>query len=152
VDSALVRLDPLGVLVAREHRFAALSGVPVAMLAAEPMLLGEEERAPEFNQFVVDLCRSVGFLPTLYRGTVESIRAAIDLVVQQRCVHCAPASCVAAAPGVVWRPLTAPASHYPWSVLWRKGETAEHVRAVVDAARALARDLDWLHPAGPGPG
>jgi DNA-binding transcriptional LysR family regulator len=148
VDTELVRLDPLGVLVAQEHRFAALPGVPVAMLADEPMLLGEEERAPEFNQFVVELCRSVGFLPRLYQETVESIRAAIDLVLQRCCVLCAPASCVSAIPGVVWRPLTAPTSLYPWSVLWRAGEHSEHVRAVVASARALSEHLGWLRPAG----
>src|SRR5215207_10860290 len=44
VASELFRLDPLGVLVAEEHRFAALSAVPVATLAEEPLLLAEEER------------------------------------------------------------------------------------------------------------
>ena len=152
VDSELVRLDPLGVLVARDHRFATLPGVPVAMLTAEPMLLGEEDRAPEFNQFVVELCRSVGFLPTLYHGTVESIRAAISLVVQKLCVLCVPASCVSETPGVVWRPLTAPTSHYPWSVLWRADENSEHVRTVVTVAHALSRELDWLQPPDEMPG
>ena len=94
VASELFRLDPLGVLVAEGHRFAAQPAVPVATLAAEPLLLAEEERAPEFNQFVIELCRSVGFIPTLYRGTVDSIRASVDLVVQRRCVLCAPSSCV----------------------------------------------------------
>jgi DNA-binding transcriptional LysR family regulator len=144
VDFELVRLDPLGVLVAHGHRFAARSAVPVAMLAAEPMLLGEEERAPEFNQFVVELCRSVGFLPTLHCGTVESIRAAVDLVVQGRCVLCAPASCVSATAGLAWRPLTEPPSRYPWSVLWRAGDHTEHVQAVVAASRELSGELGWL--------
>jgi len=152
VDFELVRLDPLGVLVAEDHRFAGLPEVPVAMLTAEPMLLGEEERTPEFNQFVVELCRSVGFVPTLHRGTVESIRAAVDLVVQGLCVLCAPASCVSAIAGIVWRPLTAPVSRYPWSVLWRAGERSEHVRAAVEAARALSREQGWLQSSGPVPG
>jgi len=82
VASELFRLDPLGVLVAEDHAFAALSDVPVATLAAEPMLLSEEDRAPEFNQFVIELCRSVGFIPTLYRGTVDSILASVDLVAE----------------------------------------------------------------------
>lgn len=115
VDFELVRLDPLGVLVAQDHRFAAQPGVPVAMLAAEPMLLGEEERAPEFNQFVVELCRSVGFVP-----------------------------CASTIPGIVWRPLTDPVSRYPWSVLWRAGDHTEHVCAVVEGARALSEELGWL--------
>jgi DNA-binding transcriptional LysR family regulator len=146
VASELFRLDPLGVLVAEEHRFAALSAVPVASLAAEPLLLAEEERAPEFNQFVIELCRSVGFIPSLYSGTDDSILASVDLVAQQRCVLCAPSSCVPAPAGIVWRPLVAPTSRYPWSVLWRVGDTSEHVSALVNTARMLSRQLSWLTP------
>src|SRR5664279_2486388 len=107
---------------------------PVAALAAEPLLLAEEERAPEFNQFVIGLCRSVGFTPTLYSGTVESIRAAVDLVAQQRCVLCAPSSCVSPPAGIVWKPVVSPPSHYPWSVLWRAGDSSDHVNAFIHAA------------------
>src|SRR5688572_6008155 len=148
VASELFRLDPLGVLVAEGHRLAVQAVVPVATLAAEPLLLAEEERAPEFNQFVIELCRSVGFIPTLYSGTVESIRAAADLVVQRRCVLCAPSSCVSPQTGIVWKPLVAPPSRYPWSVLWRAGDTSEHVRALIGSARALSRRLGWLEPPG----
>jgi DNA-binding transcriptional LysR family regulator len=148
VASELFRLDPLGVLVAEEHRFAALSAVPVASLAAEPLLLAEEERAPEFNQFVIELCRSVGFAPTPYRGTVESIRASLDLVVGQQCVLCAPSSCVSPPTGIVWKPLVAPPSRYPWSVLWRVGDSSQHVRALVRCARTLSQQLGWLEPQG----
>ena len=116
VASLLFRQDPLRVLVPAGHRFAALDGVPVADLAEEPLLLAEEVRAPEFNQFTVEMCRSAGFTPTVYGGTVESIRAAADLVAQGRCLYCVPSSCIAALPGTTWRPLTEPASCYPWSV------------------------------------
>jgi DNA-binding transcriptional LysR family regulator len=144
VASELFRLDPLGVLVPGDHRLAASPGVPVARLAAEPLLFAEEQRSPEFNQFVIELCRSVGFVPRLYRGTVESIRAAVDLVAQGRCALCVPASCVMAVPGIVWRPLVAPVSRYPWSVLWRAGDPSEHVRTLVASARTLSQKLGWL--------
>jgi hypothetical protein len=80
IPSLLFRQDPLGVLVPTSHRFAGLEGVPVAVLAEEPLLLAEEVQAPEFNQFTVEMCRGAGFTPTVYGGTVESIRAAADLV------------------------------------------------------------------------
>ena len=146
VAAELFRLDPLGVLVAEGHRFAALPAVPVATLAAEPLLFAEQERAPEFNQFVIELCRSVGFSPILYRGTVDSILASVNLVVQGRCVLCAPSSCVPAATGLVWRPLVAPVSRYPWSLLWRSGDPSEYVRTLVECARDLSRRLRWLEP------
>lgn len=147
VASELVRLDPLGVLIATSHPFAALEAVPVAMLAEEPMLLSPDGRAPEFNQFVAELCRSAGFAPSLYRGSVHSIRGAADLIDQGRCLACVPASYASEYPGIVWRPLTAPVPLYPWSVLWRADDDSEHVRAVVACARALADELDWLKPA-----
>jgi DNA-binding transcriptional LysR family regulator len=144
IASLLFRQDPLGVLVPPGHRFAGQDGVPVAILAEEPLLLAEEAQAPEFNQFTVEMCRAAGFTPTVYRGTVESIRAAADLVAQGRCLYCVPSSCISALPGTIWRPLTDPASSYPWSVLWRAADDSGHVRAVVACARAMSKRLGWL--------
>jgi DNA-binding transcriptional LysR family regulator len=152
VASELFRLDPLGVLVPEAHPLAVAPEVPVTRLAAEPLLLAEDQRAPEFNQFVIELCRSVGFVPRLYRGTVESIRAAVDLVAQGRCALCVPASCVVAVPGIVWRQLVEPVSRYPWSVLWRAGDPSEHVRALVASARTLSQELGWLAPSSQATG
>ena len=151
IASLLFRQDPLGVLVPTGHRFAGLEGVPVAVLAEEPLLLAEEVRAPEFNQFTVEMCRSAGFTPTVYGGTVESSRAAADLVAQGRCLYCVPSSCISALPGTTWRPLTEPASYYPWSVLWRAAEVSGHVRAVVTCAGAMSKRLGWLATAGQAP-
>ncbi|MGI8333067.1 LysR family transcriptional regulator [Actinomadura scrupuli] len=144
VASQLFRQDRLGVLVPRGHRFAELESVPVATLAEEPLLLAEEIRAPEFNQFTVEMCRTAGFTPTVYEGTVESIRAASDLVSQGRCLYCVPSSCISAVPGTLWRPLTEPASYYPWSVLWRASDESDHVRDIVACARAMSQRLGWL--------
>ena len=150
VASLLFRQDPLGVLVSAGHRFAGLEGVPVADLAEEPLLLAEEVRAPEFNQFTVEMCRSVGFTPTVYGGTVESIRAAADLVAQGRCLYCVPSSCISALPGTIWRPLTEPVSCYPWSVLWRATEVSDRVQAIVSCARTMSHRLGWLATMNPG--
>jgi DNA-binding transcriptional LysR family regulator len=152
VASHLFRHDPLGVLVPRDHRFAELDAIPVAILAEEPLLLAEEVRAPEFNQFTVEMCRSAGFTPAVHEGTVESVRAAANLVARGRCLYCVPSSCIAALPGTIWRPLIEPASYYPWSVLWRATEASAHVHAVVSCARAMSRRLGWLVTAGQGTG
>jgi DNA-binding transcriptional LysR family regulator len=150
IASELIRLDPLGVLISDDHRFAAGDGVPVAALADELLLLGEESQTPELNQFVVELCGDAGFAPTIYEGTVESTRAAGDLVLQNRCVHCIPSSSVTSIrPGTVWRPLTEPVTHFPWSLLWREADSSPHLRAVIDSARQLAQRLGWLNPSGP---
>ncbi|MCA1702879.1 MAG: LysR family transcriptional regulator [Actinobacteria bacterium] len=144
VASALFRLDPMGVLLSPEHPMAQQATVPVSMLATEPVLLSGQDRAPEFNQFVIELCRSVGFGPVVYRGSVDSIRAAVDLVARRRCVVCVPASCVPPADGLVWRLLVEPLSRYPWSVLWRASDHTEHTRSVVDCAHQLSQQRGWL--------
>ncbi|MEU8399115.1 LysR family transcriptional regulator [Nonomuraea sp. NPDC048892] len=153
VTSKLIRLDPLGVLVPDEHRFAESDGVPVAALADELLLLGEESQTPELNQFVFTLCRSAGFAPTLYEGTVQSSRAAADLVLQHRCVHCVPSSFrTSNRPGTTWRPLIEPATHYPWSLLWHQDNPSPHIAAVIESARNLAGRLGWLEPVSPATG
>jgi DNA-binding transcriptional LysR family regulator len=144
VASQLFRQDPLGVLVPDGHRFASLDGVPVATLAQEPLLLAEDVRAPEFNQFVVEMCRSAGFTPAVYEGTVESIRAAAALVAAGRCLYCVPSSCISALPGTIWRPLIEPVSHYPWSILWRAADASDHVRAITTCAQVMSGRLGWL--------
>ena len=58
IASLLFRQDPLGVLVPTGHPFADLEGVSVAALAREPLLLAEEAKAPEFNQFTVKRART----------------------------------------------------------------------------------------------
>jgi hypothetical protein len=44
----------------------------------------------------------------------------------------------------MWRPLTEPASFYPWSILWRAADTSGHVRAIVTCAQAMSQRLGWL--------
>lgn len=146
VSSELIRPDPLGVLISAGHPLAEAARVPVVRLATETLLLAEPSRAPEFNEFVVELCRHAGFVPTVYRGTVGSIRAAADLLVQGRCVLCVPSSCGCPVPGVVWRPLVQPVVRYPWSILWQTGDPSVHVRTVVACARALSHQRGWLAP------
>lgn len=152
VASHLFRHDPLGVLIPAGHRFAGLEAIPVGTLAQEPLLLAENAQAPEFNQFTVEMCRAAGFTPTVYEGTVESIRAAADLVAQGRCLCCVPSSCIATLPGTIWRPLAEPATYYPWSVLWRAGDDSDHVKAIVACARAMSYRLGWLVTADQSPG
>jgi hypothetical protein len=124
-----------------------LDAVPVEARAREPLLLAEEMKAPEFNQFTVEMCRAAGFTPTVYKGTVDSVHAASALVAQGRCLYCVPSSCISALPGTIWRPLTEPVSFYPWSILWRAADESDHVHAVVACARSMSERLSWLDAA-----
>ena len=139
----LFRLDPLGVLLPAGHPLAA-GPVQVTALAGQRMLLGPPDRAPEFDEFVDELCRSAGFAPTRYPGCVTSARVAADLVLRGRCVVCLPCSAVSSTgPGLVWQPLVSPTVQYPWSVLWRADDGAGAVSDFVRAARRLSAERGW---------
>jgi hypothetical protein len=148
IASELFRLDPLGVLVAEDHHFARLPGVPVAALKGETLMLADEERAPEFNEFVAEVCRSAGFFPALFHGSVQTLRAATDIVAERRCVLCLPASAAAEdPPGLRWRPLVPAVPRYPWSLLWRSQHPSRYVQAVVATARRLSVEHGWRQAA-----
>ena len=143
IASQLFRLDRLGVLVPPDHRFARLPAVPVAALAGETVLVTDEHRAPEFTDFIAELCRAAGFVPTPHRGSVQSLRAAVDLVARGRCVLCAPRSTVDEVTELNWRPFVPSAPRYPWSVMWRREAPSHQVVALVSIARQLSREHGW---------
>jgi DNA-binding transcriptional LysR family regulator len=143
VASEELRLDRMGVLVAHGHPLAGLGSVPVARLASESLLLAEDARAPEVNEFIGEMCRSAGFTPTRYPGTVQSVRCAADLVSEAGCVACAPRSCGVVSPHTRWIPLD-PVADYPWSLLWRAGNPAGLVAALRECAREVCTTLGWI--------
>jgi DNA-binding transcriptional LysR family regulator len=143
IASELFRLDPIGVLVPESHRLARLSGVPVSALHGEALLLANEQHSPEFKRFVVEVCRAAGFFPTLYHGSVQNLRAAVDIVTQRQCLLCVPESAACVATGLLWRPLVPSVPRYPWSILWRAEAPSTQVLTLVAIARELSRKLGW---------
>ncbi|MFE3195038.1 LysR family transcriptional regulator [Nocardia sp. NPDC059240] len=141
VASEVIRLDRLGVLVGAEHPWAQRHTVPLTELAGETQVFADESRAPEFNEYVRELCRTAGFVAREYPGTVHSVLGAGRLVRDGHAVACVPRSC-APLPGLRWLPLAEPA-HYPWSLLWRANGETEAVRAIRCCARLLAERLGW---------
>jgi DNA-binding transcriptional LysR family regulator len=150
IAAEMFRLDALGVLMRTGHAYAALTHVPVAALRSETLLLADEELAPEFNAFVAEVCRSAGFFPTLFPGSVQTWRAAADLVAQGRCVLCVPASTAAPASGpeLTWRPLGPSVPRYPWSILWRAQHPSRYALELVRTARELSAELHWCEATG----
>jgi len=144
VASEVVRLDRMGVLVADTHPIAGFESVPVSSLAGEPMLFAPESRAPEFNEFIGEMCRSAGFTPTPYPGTVQSVRCAAYVVSEGRCMMCVPQSFGEAQTGTRWVPLANPVARYPLSLLRRAGDRAAPVAAVRECARAVSTRLGWM--------
>ncbi|GAA3348070.1 LysR family transcriptional regulator [Amorphoplanes nipponensis] len=143
IAAELFRLDPLGVLVPATHPYARLGHVPVGDLRGETLLLADEHRAPEFRAFVTGICRAAGFFPVLFTGSVQTLRAAADLVLQGRCVLCTPESTAGVSAELTWRPLGPSVPRYPWSMLWRAHDPSRWAIELVATARALSAELGW---------
>jgi DNA-binding transcriptional LysR family regulator len=143
VASEVVRLDRVGVLMSVRHALAGVGQLPVERVADEPLLLSANDQGPEFNQFVSEICRSLGMTPTPYPGSAESVLGAADLVAEGACVLCVPRSCAIPLMGTRWVPLVDPAVWYPWSMLWRRGEHSGPVRALRECARAVSHKQQW---------
>jgi DNA-binding transcriptional LysR family regulator len=147
IATELIRLDPLGVLMGATLDVPGSAEVPVRALADVPIVLPEDAQAPEFNEFILELCATAGFRPSRFNGSAQSARAAAYLVTQQRCLTPVPGSCDLLLPGVVWRPLD-PETRYPWSLIWRADNDSWPVVALRRCARALAGKLGWLEDVG----
>ena len=118
--------------------------------ASETLLLADQERAPEFNEFVSEVCRTAGFFPALFHGSVQNLRAAVDLVLEGRCVLCVPASAAPWSADVTWRPLEPPVPRYPWSILWRAQDPVELCDVPGrHGPPPLRRERLAQHPGGP---
>jgi DNA-binding transcriptional LysR family regulator len=144
IASELLRRDAMGVLVANVHPFAGRESVSVRELSDESLLLTDNVKAPELNEFVTEMCRTAGFSPHVYPGRVESLGAAAVVVAQGNCVACVPRSCVARVGGTTWVPLAKPTLGYPWSLLWRADNGSMPVAAVLECARVFARTHSWV--------
>ncbi len=143
IAAEVFRMDRLGVLVPADHPYASLSHIPVAQLRTETLLLADEDLAPEFNAFVGEVCRAAGFFPAPFPGSVQTLRAAVDLVAQGRCLLCTTASTSGWPEDVRWRPLGPAVPRYPWSLLWRVHDPSPQVLDMIAAARRLAGENHW---------
>ena len=143
IASEILRVDRLGVFVSETDPMAADEGIPLSVLADIPVVVADNVRGPEFNDFFVEFCERAPIRLILHHGTVQSILAAASLVTQQRCAAIAPASCALSLRGVRWVPFV-PTVQYPWSLMWSEDNETAAVQAIRAAARFLRRRNGWL--------
>jgi hypothetical protein len=143
IASEILRVDRLGVFLSDTDPMAADEGIPLSVLADIPVVVADNVRGPEFNDFFVAFCERAPIQLILHHGTVQSILAAASLVTQQRCAAIAPASCALSLRGVRWVPFV-PTVQYPWSLMWSEDNETAAVQAIRAAARFLRRRNGWL--------
>jgi DNA-binding transcriptional LysR family regulator len=112
-----------------DHRLAAADAVAVRELADETHYLPRDDFAPEWNEFILDCCRTAGFAPRRHPASTDGTSSALELVRAGECVALGLLS-TPSPDGVVVRPL-ADVPAYSWSLRWR--ESAQTPMAALNA-------------------
>jgi DNA-binding transcriptional LysR family regulator len=146
IDHALIRLEPLGVLLPAEHPLARLEAVPVESLRGlEIDGLPPHTKTPEWVDLLVQFFALSGahstppHLPAI--GLAEQgyhlVRQGLPILTSVDHIDI---------PGGVLRPLVDPVPLYAWSMAWRKDAGLDGLDAIRDAAAELAAAEGWLDP------
>jgi len=143
LDVRVVRCEPQGLLVGREHRLAARERVDLADLGDESLLLHPRDANPGHYDAVLDLCRQRGIEPEVRLRTV-SFDLAQTPVGRGDAVAIVGESTRNGLPDDLrWLPLDPPADLEIALVARRNGRSPA-LDQVLDAAGPIAVELGWL--------
>lgn len=140
----LVRLEPLGILVPAEHRFAGLTAVPLSELRGHEVdvSLGNPA-APEWVELALQLFDSTGLVASEAHHPAQGSReTAHHLHAQAR-----PILVMTTSPPVsaaVIRPLIDPVPLYPWAMTHRRDLRHPGLDALHAAIDDLVQTHSWL--------
>jgi DNA-binding transcriptional LysR family regulator len=144
IDQALVRFEPLALLLPAEHPLAQHDTVPVRSLRGlEIDGVPPHSNAPEWT----DLIRQFFALSGAHSTPPHLPAIGLDEqgyhLVRQGVPILASADHVDV-PGGVLRPLVDPTPLYTWSMAWRRGSDGEAITALRAAAAELGTTEGWL--------
>ncbi|WP_432989844.1 LysR family transcriptional regulator [Dactylosporangium sp. CA-233914] len=140
-----VRLEPIGIILPADHELAAREKVPMAELAAYPLVLHTAEQAAEWQDWNREAATVFGLrIGWRLHGHGRSAANAAVLT------HHAPAFAPLEAPvsdGVVVRPVVGPVPLGRLSVIWRsRGRAPARLRRAISAIQEITAEHDWLTP------
>jgi len=143
LDVRVVRREPQGLLVGREHRLAARGRVDLADLGDESLLLHPRDANPGHYDAVLDLCRQRGIEPEVRLRTV-SFDLAQTPVGRGDAVAIVGESTRDGLPDdLCWLPLDPPAD-LEIALVARRNRRSPALDQVLDAAGPIAVELGWL--------
>lgn len=137
IESEPVRSEPVMLVSAASETPAAAGPVALAARADQTFLLFPRELAPRLHDVLVDVCRRVGFEPTIRR---ESFHTTWDLELfsESSVVALAPRSVAAGlGHGVTAVPLSDCAAQLETRLVWRAGDPSPALEAFRSVARTV---------------
>jgi DNA-binding transcriptional LysR family regulator len=143
LDLRTVRVEPLGVLVRRQHRLAAEPTVDLAHLAEETLLMHAREANPGHYDAVLALCRERGIEPRILLRALSFDPAQTPLVRGEAVAITGESSRVGLPAELVWLPVRPPARQEVGLVVRRYGRPPA-LDTLLAAATAVATEFGWL--------
>jgi DNA-binding transcriptional LysR family regulator len=148
VRSALVRTEPLALLLGKDHRLARADPVPVASLRDETLLMFPRDLAPGYYDLVTAACEQSGFQPRIRSFIDPPPQAMLARLRTTQEVGVPPASfasyTAAADSGLAACRIVEPEIRVEWSVLWSARAQSAAVRRFLESAQRCARENGWL--------
>ena len=151
IDRALVRLEPLSVLLPAQHPLARHEAVPVRSLRGlEIDGFPPHDDAPEWTDLVRQFFALSGAHSTPPHLPAVGLEETGYHLVRQG-VPILTAIDQVEVPGGVMRPLVDPVPLYAWSMAWRRRSSSDGLTALREAAADVAAAEGWLDGAGEAP-
>ena len=123
---------PVVVALPETHELAAHDDIALADLRREMFVGANPDQVPAFNNWIVQLCRRVGFRPKIVENA-DGLSHTLSLLVAENAVTLLPLLATKfKVPGVTFRPLRSPSVKWDLQVVWQRGKITEPVRELVE--------------------
>jgi len=133
--------EPLEVALSATHRLARERAIPLRALAEEPFVLFPRRPPRGWADVILEHCRSAGFSPAVVQEAQELSTALILVAAGLGVTLVAASARTLHPPGLVYRPLSAPAPVTELIALYRRDPVPPSVTAFLEVARSvLARN------------
>ena len=144
LETRVIRSEPQGLLVRREHRLASGASVAVAELGDETLLLHPREANPGHYDAVLGLVREHGIEPRVLLRTLSFDLAYTPVLQGEAVVITGESSGSLGLPDeLCWLPLSPPAS-LEVGLLARRHNRSPAVDRMLDSAVAISAELGWI--------
>lgn len=148
VRSEPLRMEPLALLLGKQHRLADVDPIPVASLENETLLLFPRELAAGYYDRVIAACEQSGFQPRVRTFADPPPPAMVARLRANREVGLPPASfafhAAAADPGLVACKIVQPEITVEWSILWGARAHSAAIARFLESARRCCEENGWL--------
>ena len=138
-----IRVEPLGVLLHRDHRLATGPTIDLLDVAEEPLLMHTREDNPGHYDALVDLCRQRGYEPQIRLRSVSFDPAQTPLVRGEAVSINGESAQIGLPDDLCWLPIAPPAELEIGIVARRYGRQPA-LDTLLETAAAVAAELGWM--------